>query len=49
MWEIRFKYPGQPWETIDEADSKQDAEYLLHEYRMAYGPECRVTMRRSRK
>jgi len=46
MYEIRGKYPGEPWETIDEADTKQEANRLLAEYRMAYGPEWRLCVKK---
>lgn len=46
MYEIRGKYPGEPWETIDEADTKQEAIRLLTEYRMAYGPEWRLCIKK---
>lgn len=46
VYEIRGKYPGQPWETIDEADTKQEASRLLAEYRMAYGPEWRLCIKK---
>ncbi len=46
MYEIRGKYPGEPWETIDEADTKQEANSLLAEYRMAYGPEWRLCIKK---
>lgn len=35
-WEIRGKYQGET-EVIDETTSKEDADYLVSEYRMAYG------------
>lgn len=46
VYEIRGKYPGEPWETIDEADTKQEANRLLAEYRMAYGPEWRLCIKK---
>ena len=46
MYEIRGKYPGEPWETIDEADTKQEATRLLAEYRMAYGPDWRLCIKK---
>lgn len=36
MYYINYKYEGQPTETIDEAETKKDAMYLLNEYRMAF-------------
>lgn len=38
MWKIMGKLPGQKWEEIDEADNRHSAEYLLAEYRLAFGP-----------
>ena len=46
MYEIRGKYPGEPWETIDEVDTKSEAERLLKEYKMAYGPVWRLCIRK---
>lgn len=37
---------GEPWETIDEADTRQEANRLLAEYRMAYGPEWRLCIKK---
>ena len=42
MFKIMGKYKGGSWEEIDTADTKQDAEYLLQEYRIAYGGEWRL-------
>lgn len=47
MYEIRGKYPGMPWETIDEAETKQEANQLLREYRIAYGAEWRLCIRKA--
>lgn len=49
MFEIRGKYPGQPWETIDTADDEREARRLRREYEMAFGPEWRITYRRAPK
>ncbi len=45
MFEIRGKYPGVPWETIDTADTQEEAEELVSEYRSAYGPEWKISWR----
>lgn len=37
MYVIRGKYTGCSWEDIDEFDTKEEAERMLSEYRMAYG------------
>lgn len=47
MYEIRGKYPGEPWETIDEAQTRnRRPPRLLTEYRMAYGPEWRLCIKK---
>ena len=46
MWEIRGKYPGLAWETIDEFDTKEEAQEMLAEYRMAYGSEWILAIRK---
>ncbi len=48
VFEIRYKYPGQPWETIDEADSEEEARMLLAEYRSAFRNEGQLTIRKVR-
>lgn len=49
MWEVRGKYPGQPWETIDTADAEREARQLRREYAAAFGPEWKITIRRAPK
>lgn len=39
MYKIRGKYPGQPWETVDEFETLDEAEKALAEYRLAFGSE----------
>lgn len=36
MYYINYKYKGHPIETIDEAETKKEALYLLNEYRAAF-------------
>lgn len=36
MYYINYNYKGQPIETIDKAETRKDAMYLLNEYRMAF-------------
>lgn len=48
-WAIKGKYPGIPEETIDEFDTKEEAEKMLAEYRMAYGPGWIFHIRRVRQ
>ena len=38
MIKIFGKYPGQPTELIDTANTKKEAESLLTEYMQAFGP-----------
>ena len=45
VYVIRGKYPGCPWEDIDEADTRAEAQRLLGEYQMAYGPEWSLTIK----
>lgn len=37
MFKIRGKYPGQPWEDIDEFDTRPEALKMLAEYRKGTG------------
>ena len=37
MYYINYKYKSYPIETIDEAETRQEAIYLLNEYRIAFG------------
>lgn len=46
VYKIRGKYPGEPWEDIDEFDTKEEAQTMLTEYRMAYGPEWRLCIKK---
>ena len=47
MFKIRSKYPDQPWEDIDTFDMLEEAVKMLHEYRVAYGPEWQLTIKRA--
>lgn len=38
-YQILTKYQNQPWEHCDYAKDNQEKNYLLKEYRMAYGNE----------
>ena len=40
MFKIRGKYPGQPWEDIDEFDTRPEALKMLAEYRMVTATCC---------
>ena len=46
VYKIRGKYHGCPWEDIDEFDTKEEAQAMLSEYRMAYGPEWRLCIKK---
>jgi len=37
MYKIMGRYNGADAEEIDEADTREDAEYLLEEYSTAFG------------
>ena len=37
MYYINYKYKTQPIETIDRAETRKEALYLLNEYRIAFG------------
>jgi hypothetical protein len=45
MFEIIGMHHGKK-EVIDAADSREDAEYLAGEYRMAFGPEWSIVIKR---
>lgn len=47
MFTIFGKYQGQPWEEIDTANDKQECDYLLGEYRMAFGPGWTFKIKRA--
>ena len=49
MYEIRGKYPGNQWETIDEFDTMEEAKAMLAEYIRAFGPDWRLTIRRVKR
>lgn len=46
VWIIQFKYQDQPWEDISEADSVDDKNYQLKEYRLSGGGQYRAIKRR---
>lgn len=48
MYEIIGRYQGES-EVIDTADTKQEAEYLVGEYRLAYGAGWSISYRKARK
>lgn len=48
MYKIRGKYQGQPWEDIDEFDTRKEALAMLDEYRMAYGAGWQLKVVRGR-
>ena len=46
MWQIWGKYPGQSWEKIDEFDTEDEAANNLVEYRLAFGREWLLEVRK---
>lgn len=42
MYKIMGKYQGREAEEIDSANTMKDAQYLLQEYLMAFGPGWRL-------
>jgi hypothetical protein len=46
MFVIFGRYLGRPEERLDKAYSVKEAEYLVKEYRMAFGPAWTITYRR---
>lgn len=46
MFKIMGKLPGLETEEIDSADTMKEARYLLKEYRMAFGPEWSLWIKR---
>ena len=44
MYEIWGRYNGT-WEVIDETDNRNDADYLVQEYMMAYGSDWVIEWR----
>ncbi len=47
MYEILGKYQGET-EVIDQAETLQEAKYLVGEYQLAYGNQWRVWYRKAR-
>lgn len=47
MFEIIGKYRGKS-EVVDSAETEKEANYLAGEYRMAYGAQWSVTIRKAR-
>ena len=47
VYRIMGKYPGQPWEEIDDFDTRPEAMKMLAEYRMAFGPEWKLTIKKA--
>lgn len=46
MYKIIGKYPGLPWEDIDEFDTWPETLKMLAEYRMTYGTEWRLAIKK---
>jgi|TARA_R110000787_G_scaffold51123_1_gene121305 hypothetical protein len=47
MYSIIGMYRGNP-EEIDTADSRKEAYELMHEYRLAYGCEWSINIKRNK-
>ena len=47
MWTLWGKMSGSDWEEIDTAET-EDKDYLLGEYRMAFGPGWVFKWRKSK-
>ena len=45
MYEIWGRYNGE-WEKIDESDNRNDADYLVGEYMMAFGSDWIIEWRK---
>lgn len=48
MYIIRGKYERCPWEQIDEFDTKEEAESMLKEYRLAFGSGWLLEIKKGR-
>ena len=48
IYKISGKYLNEEWEEIDTAEDKKEAEYLVKEYRMAYGKDWKITYRKQK-
>lgn len=46
MWTIRGRYLRQPWETIDIVETRKEALELLAEYRVAFGSEWQLNVKK---
>ena len=49
MYQIIGKYQHEPQEIIDEAETMKEAEQLLAEYRMAFGAEWKLRIKKTRE
>jgi hypothetical protein len=48
MYTIWGKYGNHKWEEVDEAETKESAVYLLGEYRLAYGSEWQLKIKKEK-
>ena len=46
MYVIRGKYTGCPWEDVDSFETREEAVKMLAEYRMAFGADCVLTIKK---
>ena len=49
MYNIMSKYKNQSWECIDRCETKEEAEKLLSEYRMAFDDNFQLEITKSNK
>jgi len=47
MYKIMGSYRGGPLEELDEADNREDALFLVREYRLAFGDGWAITLKRT--
>lgn len=45
MYQIKSSWKGHDSKVIDTADTLEEANHLLGEYRMACGPDCLVVLK----
>jgi hypothetical protein len=47
-YKIMGKYGNLPWEEVDQTEDVKDAQYLLGEYRMAYGTGWQLKIKKEK-
>lgn len=43
-YKIMGRYQRDEWEELDTSENSQDADYLVQEYRMAFGTEWEIKL-----